>query len=483
MVDPEDLSKVAGESPSASDGLMLSSLGRRSLAAKALRATSAADSRIAESLLASGKGEETETEPAAAGVKEGGAVVLVIGSGGREHAIALKLIDSPRVSHVYVAPGNGGTGSGRYPGVSNAVIPAPSGGAAAGPHDAVVEFAKSKGVSLVAVGPEVPLMEGVVDAFKAAGVPCFGPSAAAARLEASKAFSKDFMARHGLRTARYECFTEFEAARDHVMKVDYRVVVKASGLAAGKGVLLPETKEEAVAALEVVMVKKEFGDAGDEVVVEEFLEGEEVREQKGRRRRGEMTDVLRSVSPCGWALVHVLRLWFKPWYLNSGFRLLCRFISFYLLSPFLAGSTWLGRSACVPMFALHVSLPTLVVCVHDTRFLMRSFVCAQVSILAICDGKTAVCMPGAQDHKRALDGDGGLNTGGMGAYAPAPCLTPRLARECAQICQSTVTAMAAEGSPFVGVLFTGFMLTKKDGPVVLEFNVRMGDPETQVRRL
>eukprot|EP00903_Cladosiphon_okamuranus_P006939 g6753.t1 len=380
VVDPEDLSKVAGESPSEADGLMLSSVGRRSLAAKAFRATSAADSRIAESLLAGEKGEETERASGGGAMEggDGGAVVLVIGSGGREHAIALKLIDSPRVSHVYVAPGNGGTGSGRHPGVSNAVLPAPSGGGAAGPHDAVVEFAKSKGVSLVAVGPEVPLMEGVVDAFKAAGVPCFGPTAAAARLEASKAFSKDFMARHGLRTARYECFTEFAAAREHVMKVDYRVVVKASGLAAGKGVLIPETKEEAVAALEVMMVKREFGAAGDEVVVEEFLDGEEV------------------------------------------------------------------------------------------------------SILAICDGKTAVCMPGAQDHKRALDGDGGLNTGGMGAYAPAPCLTPRLARECAQICQSTVTAMAAEGSPFVGVLFAGFMLTKNGEPVVLEFNVRMGDPETQV---
>lgn len=276
VVDPEDLSKVAGESPSEADGLMLSSLGRRSLAAKALRATSAADSRIAESLLA---GESGGTEAGGGG----GAVVLVIGSGGREHAIALKLIDSPRVSHVYVAPGNGGTGSGRHPGVSNVDIPASS--AAAGPHGAVVEFAKSKGVSLVAVGPEVPLMEGVVDAFKAAGVPCFGPSAAAARLEASKAFSKDFMARHGLRTARYECFTDFAAAREHVMEgADYRVVVKASGLAAGKGVLMPETKEEAVAALETMMVKREFGDAGDEVVVEEFLEGEEVsgrRQQRG----------------------------------------------------------------------------------------------------------------------------------------------------------------------------------------------------------
>ncbi|CAN0471191.1 unnamed protein product, partial [Ectocarpus sp. 12 AP-2014] len=370
VVDPEDLSKVAGESPSATDGLMLSSLGRRSLAAKALRATSAADSRIAESLLAG----DTETIPGSGG-GSGGAVVLVIGSGGREHAIALKLADSPRVSHVYVSPGNGGTGSGRHAGVSNADIPS-SAKSGDGPHAAVVEFAKSKGVSLVAVGPEVPLVDGVADALEAAGVPCFGPSAAAARLEASKAYSKDFMARNDLRTARYACFTDFEAARSYVMEAGHRVVVKASGLAAGKGVLMPETKEEAVAALDVVMVKKEFGESGAEVVVEEFLEGEEV------------------------------------------------------------------------------------------------------SILAICDGKTAVCMPGAQDHKRALDGDGGLNTGGMGAYAPAPCLTPRLARECADICQSTVTAMAAEGSPFVGVLFAGFMLTK-EGPVVLEFNVRMGDPETQ----
>ncbi|CAM9506795.1 unnamed protein product [Ectocarpus sp. 6 AP-2014] len=370
VVDPEDLSKVAGESPSATDGLMLSSLGRRSLAAKALRATSAADSRIAESLLA----DDTEAIPGSGG-GSGGAVVLVIGSGGREHAIALKLADSPRVSHVYVSPGNGGTGSGRHAGVSNADIPS-SAKSGDGPHAAVVEFAKSKGVSLVAVGPEVPLVDGVADALEAAGVPCFGPSAAAAKLEASKAYSKDFMARNDLRTARYACFTDFEAARSYVMEAGHRVVVKASGLAAGKGVLMPETKEEAVAALEVVMVKKEFGESGAEVVVEEFLEGEEV------------------------------------------------------------------------------------------------------SILAICDGKTAVCMPGAQDHKRALDGDGGLNTGGMGAYAPAPCLTPRLARECADICQSTVTAMAAEGSPFVGVLFAGFMLTK-EGPVVLEFNVRMGDPETQ----
>lgn len=262
VVDPEDLSKVAS-APPATDGLMLSSLGRRSLAAKALRATSAADSRIAASLAEAGSGNE---DPLSSGAGAG-ASVLVIGSGGREHAIALKLIDSPRVSRVYVAPGNGGTLG--HPGVSNV-------GVSLSDHAALVEFVKSKGVSLVAVGPEVPLVEGVADALKAAGVPCFGPSAAAARLEGSKAYSKDFMARNELRTARYECFTDFAAASEHVRSVDYRVVVKASGLAAGKGVLIPETTEEAVRALEVLMVDREFGDAGGEVVVEEFLEGEEV---------------------------------------------------------------------------------------------------------------------------------------------------------------------------------------------------------------
>ena len=256
VVDPDDLSRVASAQPSP-DGCMLSPLGRQSLAAKALRVTSDADSRLAD-FLAMAVDDEA-----------GGANVLVIGSGGREHAIALKLIASPLVSHVYVAPGNGGTERG-HPGISNVQ------GVSMSDHAALVEFARSKSISLVAVGPEVPLMEGVADALGAAGVPCFGPSAAAAKLEASKAFSKDFMTRNGIRTASYRCFTDFDAASEHVMSVDYRVVVKASGLAAGKGVLIPETKEEALQALEVVMVAREFGDAGDEVVVEEFLEGEEV---------------------------------------------------------------------------------------------------------------------------------------------------------------------------------------------------------------
>ncbi|CAM9589850.1 unnamed protein product, partial [Discosporangium mesarthrocarpum] len=352
IVDSSDFAAVQGK---ASDGkIAVSATKRRALAAKALRATSDADQRMAEELFKPTGGEE----------------VLVIGSGGREHAIALKLAESPSVSHVYVAPGNGGTGGYSGDRVSNVVI-------SVGDLDGIVQFAVTKAVSLVVVGPEVPLVTGIADKLACAGVPCFGPSKAAARLEASKTFSKDFMARNGIRTARYATFSEYEPALAHVLAVGYRVVVKASGLAAGKGVLIPETTEEAVAALETVMLKKEFGDAGKEVVVEEFLEGEEV------------------------------------------------------------------------------------------------------SILAVCDGKVARCMPGAQDHKRALDGDQGLNTGGMGAYAPAPCLTPELAKECHAICQATVEAMAREGTPFVGVLFAGFMLTAM-GPVVLEFNVRMGDPETQV---
>ncbi|KAG5180275.1 phosphoribosylglycinamide synthetase [Tribonema minus] len=296
--------------------------------------------------------------------------VLVVGSGGREHAMALALAASPRVAVVHCAPGNGGTDGAAGGKVRNA----PS--VAANDIAALVAYATANGIALAAVGPEVPLVAGAADALRAAGVAVFGPSAAAARLEASKAFSKDFMARHGIRTARYCNFTDCEKAKEHIRAIDYPVVVKASGLAAGKGVIMPATKDEALAAVESVMVKKEFGDAGTEVVIEEFLEGEEV------------------------------------------------------------------------------------------------------SVLAFCDGKRSVCMPGAQDHKRALDGDQGLNTGGMGAYAPAPCLTPALARECAAVCQRTVEAMAKEGAPFVGVLFAGFMLTR-DGPVVLEFNVRMGDPETE----
>ena len=297
------------------------------------------------------------------------ATVLVVGSGGREMAQALALAKSDKVAKVLCAPGNGGTASG-HDKLSNVSIKDSD---IAG----LVACAKEHAVALVAVGPEAPLVAGIADAMAAAGVPCFGPTQAAAQLENSKAWMKAFFHRHSLPTARFETFTDFEAAKAYVEAADHDVVVKCSGLAAGKGVLMPTTKEEAVAALRQVMVEKEFGAAGDECVVEELLVGPEC------------------------------------------------------------------------------------------------------SVLAFCDGKTAVCMPGAQDHKRALDGDNGLNTGGMGAYARCPCLTPALAAEAAAIVQRTVDAMAAEGRPYTGVLFGGFMLTAR-GPTLLEYNCRMGDPETQV---
>merc|ERR1719329_394683 len=246
----------------------------------------------------------------------------------------------------------------------------------------LVAFATEKAVDLVFAGPEAPLVAGLADACAKAGVSCFGPKLRAAELENSKAFSKDFFARHHLPTAAFRNFKEGEhnAAVEYV-KAEYaagrEVVVKASGLAAGKGVLMPQSLDEAIAALKTVMLDKEFGDAGKEVVVEQLLIGEEV------------------------------------------------------------------------------------------------------SCMAFCDGKTASLMPPAQDHKRALDGDQGLNTGGMGAYAPAPCLTQRLRAEVATIVQHTVDGLAADSRPYIGVLYGGFMLTK-DGPLLLEYNCRFGDPETQV---
>jgi len=299
--------------------------------------------------------------------------VLVVGSGGREHAIACKLRDSSKVRHVFCAPGNGGTAS--EPDMSNVAI---------GDSDisALVRFAIEKTVSLVFVGPEAPLCAGLADACAAAKVPCFGPTKAAAELEASKAYSKDFFSRHNLPTATYKNFNkgEYEAACSYV-KAEYaagrELVVKASGLAAGKGVLMPESCTEALEALKTVMVDSAFGAAGDEVVVEQLLIGEEV------------------------------------------------------------------------------------------------------SCMAFVDGRIASMMVPAQDHKRAEDGDKGPNTGGMGAYAPAPCLTPTLRRDVEGILQRTVEGLATDGRPYVGVLYGGFMLTR-DGPMLLEYNCRFGDPETQV---
>lgn len=295
------------------------------------------------------------------------AKVLVVGGGGREMAQACTLAKSESVEAVYCAPGNAGTAT--APKCSNVAIKDSA-------IEELVAFAKETGITLVAVGPEAPLVAGIADAMADAGIPCFGPTKLASRLEASKAYSKEFFMRNNLPTARYQTFTDFEAAKAHVEAIDYPVVVKASGLAAGKGVLIPTNKEETIAALKTVMVEKAFGDAGDECVVEECLVGPEC------------------------------------------------------------------------------------------------------SVLAFCDGKTAVCMPGAQDHKRAFDGDEGPNTGGMGAYAPCPCLTADLVPVVDDIVKRTVAALAAEGSPYIGVLFAGLMLTA-NGPQLLEYNCRMGDPETQ----
>jgi phosphoribosylamine--glycine ligase/phosphoribosylformylglycinamidine cyclo-ligase len=212
-----------------------------------------------------------------------------------------------------------------------------------------------------------------------AGIPCFGPTPEAAQLEGSKAFAKDFMARYNIPTARYANFTDYSSARAYIESIDYRVVLKASGLALGKGVLLPESKEEALAGLEEIMVTKAFGEAGAEVVIEEFLQGQEL------------------------------------------------------------------------------------------------------SVLAFCDGYTALCLPGAQDHKRALDGDKGANTGGMGTYAPAPVATPELQKRIVdEVLNPTLAGMRKDGTPFVGMLFTGFMISEDGKKLdVLEYNVRFGDPETQ----
>ncbi|KAJ2475199.1 Bifunctional purine biosynthetic protein ade1, partial [Coemansia sp. RSA 2131] len=295
--------------------------------------------------------------------------VLVIGGGGREHALAWALAKSERVRKVYVAPGNGGTAGGK---IENVAI-----GHSASDFAALVEFAQTQNVGLVVPGPEQPLVDGIADAFKKVGIPTFGPSARAARIEGSKAFSKDFMKKHGIPTAAYGNFTDYKEACAFVESATFDVVIKASGLAAGKGVLMPTTKQEALQALKAVMVDREFGDAGSEVVVEELLVGQEI------------------------------------------------------------------------------------------------------SVLAVSDGYTIASFPAAQDHKRAYDGDAGPNTGGMGAYAPAPVATPELMQKIhTSVLQPSIDGMRRDGFPFVGCLFTGFMLTA-DGPKVLEYNCRFGDPETE----
>lgn len=291
--------------------------------------------------------------------------VLVIGSGGREHALCWKIAQRPD-TEVYVAPGNIGM-------VDVATLVNIKVDDIAG----LVDFAKAEGIDLTVVGPELPLTLGIVDAFQEAGLACFGPNKAAAKLEGSKAFSKELMKKYGIPTAAFDTFTDVEKAKAFVDEIGVPCVVKADGLAAGKGVIICMTREEADKAIEDMLTDHAFGDASATIVIEEYMVGPEV------------------------------------------------------------------------------------------------------SVLAFADGKSVLPMVSAQDHKRIFDGDKGPNTGGMGAYSPAPVYTEALSAEVNKtIIEPTIAAMAAEGTPFTGILYTGLMLTEK-GPRVLEYNVRFGDPETQ----
>ena len=295
--------------------------------------------------------------------------ILVIGSGGREHALAWKLAQSARISEVLVAPGNAGTATEAK--CRNVAVPATD-------LDALLNLAETEGVALTVVGPEGPLVAGVVDRFRAAGQHIFGPTAAAAQLEGSKAFAKNFLARHGIPTAHYAVHTELDAALAHLRKVGAPIVVKADGLAAGKGVIVAMTLAEAEEAVRDMLAGNAFGTAGSRVVIEEFLDGEEA------------------------------------------------------------------------------------------------------SFISMVDGVTALPMATSQDHKRVFDGDTGPNTGGMGAYSPAPVVTPEVhARVMREIVEPTVRGMIADGMPFTGFLYAGLMIDNAGAPKVIEFNVRFGDPETQ----
>ena len=293
--------------------------------------------------------------------------LLVIGAGGREHALAWKLAQGPRVQKVYVAPGNGGTAT--EPGVENVAL-------AAAPE--LVAFARKESIYLTVVGPEAPLAAGVVDAFRDAGLRIFGPTRAAAQLESSKDFAKGFMVRHRIPTARHATFTDAGAARAYVERVGAPIVVKADGLAAGKGVVVAQSVAEAQAAIDAFLVANRLGAAGARVVIEECLQGEEA------------------------------------------------------------------------------------------------------SFIVVSDGAHALALATSQDHKRLRDGDQGPNTGGMGAYSPAPVVTPQVhARVMREIIQPAIAGMAADGVPYAGFLYAGLMIDKAGNPRTLEFNCRLGDPETQ----
>jgi len=293
--------------------------------------------------------------------------LLVIGSGGREHAIAWKLAGSPKVSRVYVAPGNAGTA--REDGLFNVELSA---------FPDLIRFAKDEGIHATVVGPEGPIAAGIVDAFRDAGLRVFGPTKAAAQLESSKDFAKRFMKRHGIPTARHETFTDATAAHAYLDRHGAPIVIKADGLAAGKGVVVAATAKEAHEAIDMMLAGNKLGDAGHRVVIEEFMAGEEA------------------------------------------------------------------------------------------------------SFIVMVDGKNVLPLASSQDHKRIFDGDLGPNTGGMGAYSPAPVVTPEVhARVMREIVDPTVKGMDSDGIPFTGFLYAGLMIDESGAPRVVEFNCRMGDPETQ----
>ena len=295
--------------------------------------------------------------------------VLVIGSGGREHALAWKAAQSTSVTTVFVAPGNAGTATEAK--LKNIAI-------SVGDIQALVDFAKNNEIALTIVGPEQPLVDGIVDAFQAEGLMIFGPSAKAAQLEGSKSFTKDFLARNNIPTGAYQNFTEIEPALAYVRAQGAPIVVKADGLAAGKGVIVAMTVEEAEAAIKDMLAGNAFGDAGHRVVIEEFLEGEEA------------------------------------------------------------------------------------------------------SFIVMVDGKNVLAFATSQDHKRAYNGDKGPNTGGMGAYSPAPVVTPEIhQRAMNEVIMPTVEGMAREGAAYTGFLYAGLMIDTDGTPKVIEYNCRFGDPETQ----
>jgi len=293
--------------------------------------------------------------------------VLVVGGGGREHALAWRLAQSPRVSRVYVAPGNAGTSS--EDGLFNIEL---------SKTEDLIQFAQRESISMTVVGPEAPLSEGIVDAFRAEGLRIFGPGKDAARLESSKDFAKEFMARHDIPTSGYRTFDNPLPAHDYIRERGAPIVVKADGLAAGKGVVVAQSEEQAHAAVDMMLVDNGMGSAGARVVIEDFLEGEEA------------------------------------------------------------------------------------------------------SFIVMVDGEHVLPLASSQDHKRLLDGDEGPNTGGMGAYSPAPVLTPSLhARAMREVIRPVVTGMAQSGTPYTGFLYAGLMISPEGVPKVLEFNCRMGDPEAQ----